>query len=297
MCAFETLDIGTVICCGVPEVRIVREIRARQPEDCRANQLSAELWRLAWARATIGSDRRGAVRDLFYALLATVPGADRSYEAWRHPDRFPVSSTAAIVVDGYPGSGNTWAWRVVYAVAGDFSIAHHRHRAGQIIEGARRGLPTLCLIREPVDAIASALARHGQGRAPAIEVLRYDYFYERCWNVAPEVEIVTFRQSTTDPGSLIDRINHRWNVGLPSLESLGDNIVDSLRRSLEADAARAYGADAGFRGAVPSAARESNLAALRDALTVPSLAPALRRCQEKYERFSELAERQSALAR
>ena len=58
------------------------------------------------------------------------------------------------MIDGYTRSASTYA---VYAFqlsqARPVRVAHHLHAPAQLIEAARRGVPTLMVIREPRGAL------------------------------------------------------------------------------------------------------------------------------------------------
>ncbi len=257
--------------------------------------MSGELTRLSWAIATTGKAPRGALREIWYAALSRIPGGDPAYERRRHPQRaFVLDDPRTLVVDGHAGCGNSWTWQVVRAVAGDRPIAHHRHRAAQILEGARRGLATICVIRDPVDAIASQAARYPS--MLDIELMRFEYFYSRCWPVAPRTEVVTFEQSTASPASVIDRLNHRFGCDLPRFDSLGPDIERRLIQHIEQDSRGDFGDDATVRGALPSEARRMRTEQLKDALSAPALAPYRRRCEEVFKRYDELARSQAVRA-
>ena len=68
-----------------------------------------------------------------------------------------IGSRTELVIDGFTRSATTFA---VYAfqLAQDrpIRLAHHLHAPAQLIEAARRGIPTMALIREPQGAILSS---------------------------------------------------------------------------------------------------------------------------------------------
>ena len=71
-----------------------------------------------------------------------------------------IGRDTEMVIDGFTRSATTFA---VYAfqLSQDrpIRLAHHLHAPAQLIEAARRGTPTLLLIREPQGAILSQLIR------------------------------------------------------------------------------------------------------------------------------------------
>ena len=84
----------------------------------------------------------------FYPLLATALGNSRL-----------VSAQTDLVIDGFPRSANSYteaAFEVSQQNLG-LNIVSHSHAAAQILESTRREIPTVLLIRNPDDAVASFL--------------------------------------------------------------------------------------------------------------------------------------------
>lgn len=247
--------------------------------------------RLAWAEARHGGSLRVAAREAMYDALARIPGADPAYERWRHPKR-PVTHrhSADVVVEGYMGSANTWTAQVLISANPGLRVARHRHRPAQVLEGVRQGLPALCLVRDPVAAIASAIVR-AHGGTPEAELARYAHFYEVCRRVCVtgRVVVATFEQATGDVDAVIGRLNKRFGTDFAGLAALGPSGTNDVREAIAAADRVGYGEDAARVGAVPSDERATALAAVRDELQTARLAPSLRRCLHVYEAYCELA--------
>jgi hypothetical protein len=249
---------------------------------------------LARTIATVDRNPRGAAREILYAGLGRIPHAYPRYESRRRRNTFSIDfSPQAIVIDGFHGSGNSWTTCVVQLSNPDRPLTHHRHRAATLLEGARRGLPCLCLVREPVDAIASMLVRR-QLHA-AVELRRYIAFYETCLAVADRIEVITFEQATSRPAEIIDRLNHRFAAQLNSFDTIGPDPVGAVRAKLEeADRYFFNETEAKIRGAAPSEQRAAAAAAARKALRQPALATSLAHCQRLHAHYADLAAAQAA---
>ena len=63
-----------------------------------------------------------------------------------------------VVIEGFPRSGNSWLFNVVQFLYPDLHIAHHMHSIVPIQMALRNRLPAYCLIRNPLDSIASFAA-------------------------------------------------------------------------------------------------------------------------------------------
>lgn len=236
------------------------------------------VWALAWRKR----DLREASREAFYATLARIPGADPAYERWRHPDRrIAHRDLVDLVVEGYPGSANSWMVHLITLANPGVRIADHRHRVAQVLEGHRQGLPTIVLIRQPLEAIASIMTRV-KPLHPRVEMLYYRYFYETCRPALGAVVVATFDEVTTDPDSVIARVNARYGTGLQGLASLGGN---GRQRVIDSIASRP-----GKGHAVPSEERAPEVARLRRMLSGPEHRRELARCEALYAQLAGLAE-------
>jgi hypothetical protein len=245
--------------------------------------------RLVWRTAAAG-DVRGGIREAFYAGVAMVPGGDARYERWRHPERLTVGPATGIVVEGYPGSANTWVSVVIGLANPNVQAARHRHRAAQAIEGIRRRIPVLLLVRDPVDAVASIIVRQPDRRSD-VELARYEAFYRACLPVADKVVVATFEQATTDVDSVIRTLNEQFGTVLRGLSDLAPDgrgrVVDSIRTSDE----YLLGSRSATSGALPDGGRDGHLIVARHELRDTRHARALGRCNELFWHYAALAGR------
>lgn len=73
---------------------------------------------------------------------------------------FVVDRGTEIVIEGYPSSANTYAWiTFLESQHREVRVAHHLHLPSQILEGVRRKIPVLVLIRNSFDAARSLCVR------------------------------------------------------------------------------------------------------------------------------------------
>jgi hypothetical protein len=120
-----------------------------------------------------------------------------------------IRKDTELVIEGFPRSGNTFAV-VAFEMAQSRSVvlARHIHAPAQIVLAARRNIPTLVLIRKPIDAISSNLIWN-----PSIstrQCLRdYVRFYASIRQYENRYVLGKFEEVTTDFGDVIRKINER----------------------------------------------------------------------------------------
>lgn len=152
-------------------------------------------------------------------------------EAWLSPFYFPViwwtkhknkgiidvrecavDDTTAFVIDGFQGSGNSFA-TVAFkrSQPAPVRLAHHLHSPVQIIKAARRKLPTLITIREPKGAAISLVSRW-----PYVSLSQavrgYIHFYEKIEPFAPAFVVSPFHLTTRHLDHVIGEVNHRYGT-------------------------------------------------------------------------------------
>lgn len=135
-----------------------------------------------------------------------------------------VNKNTDLVIEGFPRSANTFA--VVAFVKSQkkfFSIAHHLHAESQILEGVRKEIPVIVLIREPSAAIRSLAVRH-----PLININyalnRYLKFYSIVNKVKDKVLIADFKDVITNYGNIIERINYKFNTDYGLFDHTEKNV-------------------------------------------------------------------------
>jgi hypothetical protein len=245
---------------------------------------------LTLSAVTLASgDPRSAFRELSYGVLAHFPGVISAYERQRFPGRFIADSRAHLVVEGYLSSGNTWTAEVLQLANPCCRVARHQHRAAEVKEGLRHGLPVLILVRDPIDAVASILVRQPERRVRP-ELARYAAFYAACQPLIPRCVVATFEQVTQDIDCVVDRLNARFATSFLSLRDLGPDGPRLVRSRIEESDRIGLGDAAGRKGAVPSAERSGLLQQQRLLVRSPGNGRLLSRCIRLHSTFSRASE-------
>lgn len=127
-------------------------------------------------------------------------------------DRCVVNRNTEVVIEGFPRSGNTFAYAVFCAMQDhDVCIAHHIHGAAQIFAAQKLDVPVLFLLREPLAACASLMAR--QPALTALQVLKWYNQFHTC--ISKEVEniaFICFDDLVRQPAIIVERLNDKFGT-------------------------------------------------------------------------------------
>jgi hypothetical protein len=160
--------------------------------------------------------------------LADYPALFLPLARMRHPESV-VSAKTELLIDGFTRSA------VTFAVIGfqlaqrrPVRVAHTLHAAGHVIAGVRRGVPTLVTIRDPQDAVLSAIIR--EPHVDARQALAaYARFYERLRPYRSEFVVGRFGDVTQDLGSVIERVNARFSTRFDRFDHMGRDVEECFQ--------------------------------------------------------------------
>jgi hypothetical protein len=122
---------------------------------------------------------------------------------------------ADICIEGFPRSGNSFFVAVFQHWNPSVTIAHHSHLASNAKYYVKRGLPVVILIRDPAEAIASAIVWDGQDTriTPGVGLFSYLSFYRSLRKYRDKLLFLDFDEAVQDPNRCIERINQRFGAG------------------------------------------------------------------------------------
>lgn len=123
-----------------------------------------------------------------------------------------ITPTTDLVVEGFPRSGNTFAHFAAALAEPEAQIVSRVHTPSQVIQAVRRRVPTLLVVRDPIDTIASmtVAASHVPPRSSLEE---YIHHHEALLPLVDHVVVATFDEVVTDFDSVIDALNKRFDLG------------------------------------------------------------------------------------
>lgn len=206
-----------------------------------------------------------------------------------------VTPTTDVVVEGFPGSGNTFAVAALATSQADGTrIAHHLHVPAQIKRAIRLEKPILVVVRPPKDAISSFLVRatHLQ---PQLDRITWEYarYHRFLHSRQDHVVIAEFEEVTRNFGAVVNRLNRKFAIGLAPFDHNDENVrrcfdwIDGWYRLggwIDQRARDGRGIpDLSRQAPGPSAKRHSGKEALAEAFEKPRVAEALRAADAAYE--------------
>jgi hypothetical protein len=194
----------------------------------------------------------------------------------------PVFRDTDAVIEGFPRSANTFAATAFELVqTRPVRVARHLHVPSQIIAGARFGIPTIVLIRDPDEAVLSLSL--WTPHVTLEEGLRdYTRFYRRILPYRDRFVVATFEEVSTDFGEVIRRLNERFGSSFQEFQHTDANVASCFKIIEEHDR-RTVGKVMEKTVARPSPQREHMKDALRSALRSPKLAKARADAYDIYE--------------
>lgn len=207
--------------------------------------------------------------------------ADALYDAKTSVARFPVIAVpiqrvrghgeliddrTEVVIEAFPRSASSFAV-AAFRLAQEphpTTIAHHTHMPAQVMEAARRALPTMVLVREPVGAVVSHVIR-----SPDLSVRAamrgYLRFYRPLLPLRRAFVTAAFDEVITDFGDAIGRLNHRFGTSFGLFEHTAGNVA-RIEGEIERDYRSREGPGARLEAVIPrpSASRDAAKAAVTE---------------------------------
>jgi hypothetical protein len=212
----------------------------RLPEHLSVDDPSEPFTRRSWrytTRRALRAARRALSDDPVFlpiVLRATPQGTSRR-----------ITARTQLVIEGFPRSGNTFAFFALkhaerLAVAGaapagrartEAEVSSHVHTVSQVRAATRRQVPTLVVVRRPVDVITSLLiaAPHVRFTSALEEYIRH---HRRLLALRDHFVVGTFDQVTTDFGAVTARVNERFGTAFACFEPTAEH-TDAVFAAIE----------------------------------------------------------------
>ena len=141
--------------------------------------------------------RTPGLSDLYLVLDPTV-----------RPRR--VTASTQLVIEGFPRSGNTYARAAFeYANGPDVRVSSHLHSLKSIKRGARHGIPTIVLVREPREVLGSVV-QFDPALRPGRVLRNYRAFHEKLLRYVDGIVVADFPDVVENFGKVIEICNARY---------------------------------------------------------------------------------------
>jgi len=148
-----------------------------------------------------------------------MPFARRWHADMEH--RF-VDPDTELVVEGFGRSGSTFAMLAFdLAQQRPVKTAHHTHAAAQVVVAARLGIPTLVIIRYPMDATLAHMVRRKIPAKPALQSWVRYHRYVLPYN--DRILAVPLASVSSDVGAVIRAVNERFGTAFKEFDHTKEN--------------------------------------------------------------------------
>lgn len=203
---------------------------------------------------------------------------------------FP-SRLTDVCIEGFPRSGNSYAVHLVQHYFGGIEIAHHTHRVAALKMAANRKIPTIVLLRNPVEAVASNVLRGEKDLANKFfrredrivyELRFYEAFNNYILDNHRRIEIVKFETLISDPRYLLQIVASVLDKELldRDLDQLASDVVATIEKYESGKQAAAESS------ALPQSEKRDNLEEVKSLIFRKDYEDILSRCLEVYERLN-----------
>ena len=172
-----------------------------------------------------------AASDLIYPKLISIIGLVRPRQR-----NLLASLDNDIVIDGFPRSANTYFVSFFELAQGrPLSIGHHLHESWQFRFAERHNIPCVVLIREPLDAVCSAILRDPRANAET-SLKNYIRLYQNILSNRQCSVIAPFEVIINDSNQIIAQVNKVYGTDFQTLpkEKL-DLVAKAVKRKDQND--------------------------------------------------------------
>lgn len=140
-----------------------------------------------------------------------------------------------IVIESFPRCASSFAVAAFRLAQEPHAsrIAHHTHAPAQVLEGVRRGVPTLVLVRPPEDTVLSHVI-HSPSLTPVASLRGYVRFHEPLLPHRDGFVVATFDQVVSDFGAVIGRVNARFGTSFRPFEHRPEHLT-RIDREIDED--------------------------------------------------------------
>ena len=236
--------------------------------------------------------RLSNLRRRLLAGLQRYPGLNRGlYLLLGANKRLMVRPDTELVIEGFPRSANTYAVVAFeQAQPGPVRLAHHVHSPFQVAYAVDKGIPSLVLARDPLDATASLLVRD-PSRNPRECLHNYVTFYETLLPLAQGYVVGLFDVVVADYGRIIQAVNERFGTDFALFESTEANVAQAFQRIDKVNVSE-WG-ELSERAVARPAQRGEAKQALRQEISADTgLRPLAERAGAAFQKMAQIAERQ-----
>jgi hypothetical protein len=153
-----------------------------------------------------------------YPLIHRLRGALRS--------RNLVGDETDLCIEAPSGSGNSFFVKGFRMINPDVRVAHHHHVAAQLERSAARDVPTVVILRDPIDCVASRSQGAPWLTGPVFS--QWIRFFETAEALRAAILLLSFESVTSDPAGAIERVNARFGRDFESQFPDPENVFTEM---------------------------------------------------------------------
>jgi len=140
-----------------------------------------------------------------------------------------LSTQTELCVEGFQRSGNSYFINFFKMVNTDVKVAHHYHSGAQIVKAVQQNVPTVLLIREPKDAIAS-LITWDKRLTIGVAISCYIQFYKRVLPVKKNCLVIQFSTLIKGIDPVILNINQHFGTSFSTTNFSKEHHAELLKK-------------------------------------------------------------------
>lgn len=143
-----------------------------------------------------------------------------------------------VYIDGYPRSGNTFIIYLINRVLPELNVIHHLHAVAPIKIALLLGIPTLIIVRDPMECISSKYLKHFSMRgikfSPEINdkllnefISGYLNYYSFVLKNRKRISLICFSELIKSPHLVLNQIKNYLNIN----QTISDDALIRIRKS------------------------------------------------------------------
>lgn len=157
-------------------------------------------------------------------VYLSTPAIYYSYRKFKPAKQYPPRKDTDLCLEAYPSSANSFSFVLIRNLNGSLNIAHHTHAIASLKVALRRKIPTIIIIRNPLDAVSSRLSRFDVDVTTSL--LEYLWFYRFVYRHREDLTIYTFEAFTKDTTNTVKSLPHAAKFGWPKEDAYIEQIKD-----------------------------------------------------------------------
>lgn len=139
-----------------------------------------------------------------------------------------VERCTDLCVEAPSGSASSYFVTGLEVTNPDVELAHHHHVAAQVLKSSRLRVPTVVIVRDPIDCVVSRAAFWNSPIVIGAIFRQWIRFFRGVEKVRDRVLLVSFKSVTRKPEVVIDAINARFNTTFNSQLPEGEQIFSCM---------------------------------------------------------------------